>query len=187
VRLSCLFESSPARIQIQGQEWLVPVIRGLNFESEREAEAYLLADNQLTISAGFDEKLLAEILPDHQMNVTGLGFSEEELAKYIPQFRTIQLEQADSIPETPPEGVTRTGDIWLCGNHKILCGDSRELLVDVPTESQDTILTDPPYGADLLIGRQQLGHRTVANDNSLDWMPAIATNCFRILKQNANC
>src|SRR3990167_4069643 len=88
-------EQPPARIVVKDQDWLVPVIRGLTFESEKEAEAYLLADNQLTIALGFDEKLLAEILPEHQMNVTGLGFSQEELQKYIPQFRTIEVEPTE--------------------------------------------------------------------------------------------
>src|SRR3990167_3111598 len=178
-------EQAPARIVVKDQDWLVPVIRGLTFESEKEAEADLLAGNQLTIALGFDEKLLAEILPDHQMNVTGLGFSQEELQKYIPQFRTIELE-----PETPPiqeQAVSRTGDLWQLDKHRVLCGDSTKLLEQVSADSVDQVLTDPPYGADLLIGRQQLGHRTVANDEGLTWLPAIANHCWRILKSQSVC
>ena len=139
-------ESPPARIIVKDEHWLVPVIRGLSFESEKEAQAYLLADNQLTISLGFDEKLLAEILPDHQMNVTGLGFNQEELQKYIPQFRTIELE-----PETPivqEQAVSRTGDLWQLDKHRILCGDSTKP-DDVGklfgNERANLMVTSPPY------------------------------------------
>src|SRR3990167_9289221 len=136
-------EQAPARIVVKDQDWLVPVIRGLTFESEKEAEADLLAGNQLTIALGFDEKILAEILPDHQMNVTGLGFSQEELQKYIPQFRTIELE-----PELPPvqeQAVTRTGDLWQLDKHRVLCGDSTKP-ESWPSEKFGMIFTDPPYG-----------------------------------------
>jgi hypothetical protein len=81
--------------------WLVPVVRGLTFKDDKEAEAYLLADNQLTIALGFDQKQLELILPEHQMNVNGLGFSKEDLEKYIPQFRTVELE-----PKQPEQQET---------------------------------------------------------------------------------
>jgi len=143
-------ESAPARIVVKDEHWLVPVIRGLSFESEKEAEAYLLADNQLTIAAGFDEKLLAEILPEHAVNVAGLGFSQEELEKYIPRFRTVEMEA--EIPQVVEQAVSRTGDLWVLGEHRVLCGDSTkpEDLNKLMGENKPSmVFADPPYGMNL--------------------------------------
>jgi len=74
---------APARIQVKSGEWLVPVVRGISFENEKEAEAYLLADNQTTIIGDYDEKLLSEILKDHADQLIGMGFTDREVAARI--------------------------------------------------------------------------------------------------------
>jgi len=76
-----------------GGEWYVPVIRGIRFKDEKEAEAYLLADNQLTILGGFDDKALADILKDHAVNLTGLGWEQEAVD---------QILYSEAVPELDP-------------------------------------------------------------------------------------
>ncbi|MEI7771487.1 MAG: hypothetical protein WCI67_15960, partial [Chloroflexales bacterium] len=73
---------APARVTVRKGEWYVPVVRGLSFASEQEAEAYLVAANQLTIAGGWDEKLLNETmtsLRDGSAGFTGLGFDQGRL------------------------------------------------------------------------------------------------------------
>jgi len=178
-------ESPPARILVRNGEWLIPVVRGLSFKDEKEGEAYLLTDNQLTISLGFDEKLLAEILPEHATNTVGLGFSQDQLKKYLPEFRTIELQREDEIPELPTEPTTRTGDVWQLGYHRIYCGNCVQLLES--QEQVDLVLTDPPYGQAGSYGRSQLGHRQVAGDETLEWLPTFAKESERLLPDNSAC
>ena len=72
---------APARIRADGTEWLVPVIRGIAFDDEREAEAYLVADNQATILGGWDEAVLADVLADFAEDdaLEGMGFDGDDL------------------------------------------------------------------------------------------------------------
>jgi hypothetical protein len=80
----------PDRIAINAQgEWLVPVIRGIEFANEHEAEAYLLADNQLTVLGGWDDRALAEMLTEHVHSSTGLeatGFNQKDLDNLLKEI-----------------------------------------------------------------------------------------------------
>ena len=80
---------APARVTVRKGEWYVPVVRGLSFASEQEAEAYLVAANQLTIAGGWDEKLLNETmtsLRDGSAGFTGLGFDQGRLDALAASF-----------------------------------------------------------------------------------------------------
>jgi len=72
---------APARVQVEGGEWLVPVVRGVSFEDEREAEAYLVADNRTTILGGWDEETLAQVLGDlaAESVLEGTGYDGDDL------------------------------------------------------------------------------------------------------------
>ena len=65
-------EEPPARIRVENGEWLVPVLRGVSFASDAEAEAYLLASNQITIAGGWQDDELAQVLADLQVQEGGL-------------------------------------------------------------------------------------------------------------------
>jgi len=76
----------PLRIQAKGKEWLVPVMRGLSFKDEREAEAYLLADNRLVEAGGWDRPMLAgllKVLRQEGDELKGLGFVASEADRMI--------------------------------------------------------------------------------------------------------
>lgn len=79
---------APGRIKVDRKsgEWLAPILRGLQFADEQEAEAYLVADNRLTERAGWDNALLSAILEDQveaQRPLDGVGFDEEELQRLL--------------------------------------------------------------------------------------------------------
>jgi hypothetical protein len=114
----------------------------------------LLADNKLALNAGWDAEILAielQVLIDLEFDVTLTGFSLAEVDLTLDQAREASLSTtdaaADLIPEPPISPVSRMGDLWILGRHRLLCGDSRsaddvECLVD--GARVDLIFTDPP-------------------------------------------
>jgi len=142
----------PDRIRVQNGEWFVPVVLGVAFANDREAEAYLLADNQTTILGGWDDGELKRIIEElgNAGELTGTGF--EDL--FQEQFG---IEQDDPIPlidraaELQRKWRTSRGQLWSIGKHRLLCGDSTsEYDVQRLMGGQRASLfcTDPPYLVD---------------------------------------
>lgn len=106
----------------------VPVIR-LPHLSETQRRALVIADNKIALNAGWDEEMLAlemKELGELEFNLDILGFSEEEL-KELDAFGEPEISSdanEDEVPEVPEEVVTKPGDIWLLGEHRLLCGDT---------------------------------------------------------------
>lgn len=71
------------RVDPKDGMWLIPVLRGLAFENDHEAEAYLLASNRLVEVGGYDETMLREILADHRTDLAGTGFSVDEVSTML--------------------------------------------------------------------------------------------------------
>jgi DNA modification methylase len=143
----------------------VPVVV-LDHLSDRQRKAYILADNQLALNAGWDTDLLrAELqdLTEQEFDLSLIGFSDEELADLLPEIEELPPEDADAdaVPEPPADPVTKPGDVWLLGKHRVMCGDSTaitdvERLMD--GKKAQLMHADPPYG----MGKASDG---VANDN----------------------
>jgi ParB-like chromosome segregation protein Spo0J len=109
----------------------VPVIR---FEhlSEAQKRAYILADNQLALQAGWDDALLADELAwlrDERFDLDLVGFDATELERLLAlaEGEATSEEGEDEVPEPPEEPVSRLGDLWILGNHRLLCGDATVL------------------------------------------------------------
>ncbi|MFM6990340.1 MAG: site-specific DNA-methyltransferase [Rhodoferax sp.] len=132
----------------------VPVIE-LGHLTDTQKKAYILADNRIALNAGWDEELLKlELveLQDAGVELDLLGFGDEELAALLGgDSEGAGLTDDDAIPETPQEPVSKTGDLWVLGNHRLLCGDST-VLGDVERlmngQLADMAFTDPPYNVD---------------------------------------
>jgi DNA modification methylase len=150
-------EHPPAGVQVgDGGAWLVPVVRGWASRSDAEADAYLVADNQLTIAGWWDEAALTELLTElaaTDPDLTGLlGFTEEQLAGMLaaeptPEARHGDPDDAPPLPAAEP--VTRPGDVWLLGPHRLVCGDATDAAAAhdaVDGGLADCMWTDPPYG-----------------------------------------
>jgi len=91
-----------------------------------QIQAYRLADNQLALNAGWDRELLGLELGELKLGGFDLaltGFGELELGDLLAD-RTAGLTDPDDAPEAPEHPVSRTGDLWLLGRHRLLCGDS---------------------------------------------------------------
>jgi site-specific DNA-methyltransferase (adenine-specific) len=128
----------------------VPVIE-LAHMTESQKRAYVIADNQLAMNAGWDTTLLSLELADlkeqgFEMDV--LGFDPKELDKLLEPEQVDGLTDEDAVPEAPVEPKTKLGDIYQLGNHRLMCGDSTSI-ADIETlvggGLVDMWLTDPPY------------------------------------------
>ena len=109
----------------------VPVVR-LEHLSEAQKRAYIIADNQLAATAGWDETLLAEEVGWLQGRAVrsrpaGLRCHRAGAAAVARRRRAEAAEPEDEVPEPPKDPVTRPGDLWLLGEHRLLCGDATVL------------------------------------------------------------
>jgi DNA modification methylase len=132
----------------------VPVIV-LGHLSEAQRRALVIADNQLALNAGWNEDLLRLELKDLELadfDLAVVGFSDEELRDLLGDPDAIAgLTDEDAAPEAPEQPVSRTGDLWLLGKHRVLCGDAT-VQGDVERlmagDAADLVFTDPPYNVD---------------------------------------
>jgi DNA modification methylase len=116
-----------------------------------QARAYRIADNKVADLATWDMELLPIELSELRgmdVDLEMLGFSGEELEKMLGPTGTVGLTDPDAVPEPPDEAVTRPGDLWILGEHRLLCGDSGKAedvdrLLDGATVQ--LVNTDPPY------------------------------------------
>jgi DNA modification methylase len=154
----------------------VMVARGWSDEDRR---VYCLADNRLAETSVWDPETLR--LEWNELVALGagddlsmIGFSEDDIADLVPGIlgeSGAGLTDPDDVPETPVEPVSRPGDIWLLGNHRLICGDStkRETYERLLAgEGADMVFTDPPYNvnyANTPKDKMRGKNRPILNDN----------------------
>ncbi|MCC8049588.1 MAG: ParB N-terminal domain-containing protein [Clostridiales bacterium] len=127
-----------------------------NYTTEAEEYADLVADNRIAELAEIDNKMLADIFADIDTGEIPLeltGYTDDEVESLVTALAEAlhnDLNEPDEIPETPEpdQTVTKKGDLWILGHHRVVCGDAtneknRELLLN--GENPEILLTDPPY------------------------------------------
>jgi DNA modification methylase len=154
--------------------------------SEAQKRAYVLADNQLALNAGWDmDSLKVELqgLKEWEFDLSLLGFADLDA---LLADKTEGLTDPDDVPEAPVNPVTRLGDVWLLGKHRLVCG-SCTVHTDVDAALQgrmaDLCLTDPPYG---LGGGKESGKNNYATyDDTLENLIALAAEWLPIARANS--
>jgi DNA modification methylase len=116
-----------------------------------EATAYAIADNRTAELAEWDDDALAQTLAALQIEDEALALDTGFDAKEIDALLAPDEVTEDEVPEPPADPITKPGDLWLLGEHRLLCGDSTkaedvERLMDGATAN--LMVTDPPYGVD---------------------------------------
>jgi DNA modification methylase len=158
--------------------------------SRAQIQAYIIADNKLTLNAGWDDALLKielKDLADMGFDLGLTGFDDVELKGLLDT--TDGLTDPDNAPDVPEHPVSDAGDLWIMGRHRLLCGDST-VATDVDRVlggvQPHLMVTDPPYGVNYdpawredaakkgLIGFPPSALGVVANDGRLDWGEAWA-------------
>jgi len=148
----------------------VPVIRAEDLTPE-QVKAFRIADNKLHELSKWDYELLPIELKELQgmdFDLDLLGFSEEELGKILEQDITAGLTDPDDVPLPPDEATTKPGDIWILGNHRLMCGDSgSQADLDRLLNGQKIHLvnTDPPYNVQVAPRSQNARAAAQASDN----------------------
>jgi len=130
----------------------VPVIE-LKDLTPTQKKAYIIADNRLALNAGWDDQMLTIELNDlleDKFSLELLGFNADELNALLNPVEINEgLVDEDEVPEPPLEPITKLGDVWILGNHRLMCGDSTSIdAVDKLMDGKmaDMVNTDPPYG-----------------------------------------
>jgi hypothetical protein len=153
-------QNVPDGVRVGGDgRWLVPVVRGWSSADDAAAEAYLVASNRLTERGGWDDVGLAAVLTAVQDADPGLlaltGFDDAALAGLLESVAAHAAAPAgdpDALPVIAPDPISRPGDVWTLGPHRLVVGDASvpatlaALMAD--GERATCLLTDPPYGVD---------------------------------------
>jgi DNA modification methylase len=171
-------------------EQRVPVIT-LGHLTEAQKRAYVIADNQLAMNAGWDAEMLKVEIADLaslDFDLSLLGFDDKMLASLTAEA-TEGLTDPDEVPEAPANPVTVLGDVWVLGKHRIVCGSSTE--ADTVSKVLNGVqphlmVTDPPYGVEYDASWRKAAmpetnpgkaggmHGKVLNDDRADWREAWA-------------
>ncbi len=119
--------------------------------TEAQKRAYIIADNRLALSAGWDAEMLAVELADLELadfDLDLLGFDAAELNKYMGDLENVEDDDFDVDEELKNPAITKAGDLWLLGEHRLVCGDStkEETFTFLMNGKQaNLVVTDPPY------------------------------------------
>ena len=149
----------------------VPCLR-LQHLSPSQIRAYVIADNKLALNAGWDDEMLkAELLTlqEEGFNTDLTGFSDDELNALLNSEIIEGQTDPDEVPEPPVEPITKLGDLWILGNHRLMCGDSTSIdaVQKLLNGNQiDLVFTDPPYN--VAFNGRSGNHDVIKNDNLSD-------------------
>ncbi len=170
----------------------VPVIV-LDHLTESQRRAFVLADNRLALNAGWDEEMLRvemAALDEDGFNLELVGFTDDEIEDLLREPEEVNAGNTDddAVPETPETAITVPGDVWILGEHRLLCGDATQM-ADVEKVLAgglaDMVFCDPPYNVnygatmkDKLRGKK----RKIANDDlGQDFEQFLRDACVNIL------
>jgi 16S rRNA G966 N2-methylase RsmD len=163
----------------------VPAIRLADL-SETQRRAYVIADNKLAMNAGWDLEMLSLEMKDLEsldFDISLIGFDKDELTDLFPEETTEGLTDEDAVPDVPEEPVTKHGDVWILGNHRLMCGDSTSIdAVEALMAGvvPDLIHTDPPYGMNA-VTKSGVLFKNYKTDIIGDDNPDIAKDAFRLI------
>jgi site-specific DNA-methyltransferase (adenine-specific) len=149
----------------------VPTI-ALDHLSKAQQKALVIADNQLALNAGWDVDMLKAEIEDlnlEDFDISLLGFDDKFLDGLLEPEPTEGLTDEDAVPDAPETPITVLGDVWVLGNHRLMCGDSTS--IDALQELTDGALvdmwlTDPPYNVAYEGGTKE--KLTIQNDSMGD-------------------
>jgi DNA modification methylase len=172
---------------------VVPVVV-LDHLSETQRRAYIIADNKLAQNAGWDDETLAAELGDLEaegVDLTLVGFSDEELEELLAKDDETQVAAEsgeEPVPEAPLNPVTRPGEVWQIGPHKLVCGDCRDLAVvskllnagQKDARQVNVAITSPPYATQREYDTSS-GFNPIPPDEYVAWYADVAANVAAIL------
>lgn len=140
--------------------------------TDAQKRAYIIADNKLALNAGWDDEMLRvefSELGELGYDLALTGFSDDEIAALTPEEIAPGLTDEDAVPELQADPVTKLGDVWVLGKHRLMCGDSTSIdAFDVLMSGgkADMVFTDPPYGMSYDGGRGKKNFGMIKGDDA---------------------
>lgn len=163
-----------------------------DYLTEAQKKAYILADNRMAMDAGWDEELLRveiEALQAESFDVGLTGFDESEIADLFETDSEVKEDGFDVDAELEKPPVTKSGDLWLLGNHRLICGDStREetytLLMD--GKKANLVVTDPPYNVNYEGSAGKIKNDNMENGKFYQFLLDAFTNMEKSMADDAS-
>lgn len=173
----------------------VPTITHAHLE-ENARKAYILATNRIAQSAGWDTGLLKEeltFLNEDGFDLALTGFTGDEIAAYLMDTPPAPEADPEFEPEPQEDAITRKGDVWILGKHRVMCGDVINLSdIDLlmANEKADMVFTDPPYNTGMT-AKSQKGHLSHMFDDSFEpdeweyFLQSFMTSYWSLMKDDS--
>lgn len=170
----------------------VPCIKE-EYLTETQKRAYIIADNKLSLNAGWDNEMLAVELSELQgadFDVSLTGFDEAEIAElFADDNDDVKDDDFDVEGELEKPPVTKSGDLWLLGNHRLICGDSTK--EDTYTQLMDgkkanLVVTDPPYNVNYEGSAGKIKNDNLENDKFYQFLMDAFQNTEKAMADDAS-
>ncbi|XVG96403.1 site-specific DNA-methyltransferase [Eubacteriales bacterium KG125] len=160
--------------------------------TETQRRAYIIADNKLSLNAGWDEDMLAIELSELQgadFDLDLLGFDESELAGIFEEDKEVKDDDFDVEKELEKPTFSKTGDIWTLGRHRLICGDStKEETYRILMEGKkaNLVVTDPPYNVNYEGSAGKIKNDNMANDKFYNFLFDAFSNMEKVMADDAS-
>ena len=163
-------------IEAAGDEIIAVRRSGL---SEDDKVGLAIADNRAAELSDWDAEMLQQLSEEHDLEPWFEAEDLDELLKEAEQLEPVEGNtDPDDVPEAPAEPTTKPGDLWILGNHRLLCGDSTDVLAVerlMDGKKADMVFTDPPYGMSYQSNMRTKSAKfaVIENDDKIitDWLP----------------
>ena len=168
----------------------VPVIV-LDHLSKAQQRALVIADNQLALNAGWDMDMLKAEIEDlslEDFNLELLGFDDDFLDGLLETMPSVKLVDEDTVPEMPKTAKTIVGDVWILGNHRLMCGDCKsfnDVAKVLDGKMINLVVTSPPYASQREYDKES-SFKPIHVDEYVDWYEDIATNIYANLENDGS-
>lgn len=160
--------------------------------TETQRRAYIIADNKLSLNAGWDEDMLAIELSELQgadFDLDLLGFDESELVSIFEDDKEVEDDDFDVEEELNKPCFSKAGDIWTLGRHRLICGDSTKeetykRLMD--GKRANLVVTDPPYNVNYEGSAGKIKNDNMDNDKFYNFLLDAFSNMEKVMADDAS-
>lgn len=164
----------------------------VDYLTEAQKKAYILADNRMALNAGWDKELLKveiEALQAEDFDLGLTGFDEKELASFFDADNDVHEDDFDVDAELEKPPVTKTGDVWLLGRHRLVCGDStkeKTYTTLMKGEQANLVVTDPPYNVNYQGTAGKIKNDNLQNDQFYTFLLSAFTCMEKAMAKDAS-
>ena len=157
-----------------------------------QKRAYIIADNRMAMDAGWDEELLKieiEALQAEAFDIDLTGFEEKEIADLFDIDEEVQEDNFDIDEELSKPTITKSGDIWLLGNHRLICGDSTKeetYTFLMNGKKANLIVTDPPYNVNYQSNAGKIKNDNMNSDKFYQFLFDAFSNMEKVMSNEAS-